>query len=230
MTRQHPQWRKSQYVILLSALAIVGLFSSVILQSCGNSLDSAEEALSQEETSFFDQPFYDDALAKRTDIVVDETFTVFAVISTSDGGVLLLDAAEPQSELEFDGIESTERISVDLAEALIIMPNSFSYDTVFQAQVTKITTADEESPVIYDFGPDGLIFSRPAVLRINAFEDFGKKTTSVCLYWLNENTNAWEIQSEVAVDLNTGLAYFEIHHFSKYGTGSAPSSAGKREL
>ncbi|MEW6411323.1 MAG: hypothetical protein AB1483_02490 [Candidatus Zixiibacteriota bacterium] len=223
MTARQSKLSKSRHVLLVTALALSGLFALVILQSCDNSLDYGEEALSQDATSFFDQPFYDDALAKRTDIVIDETFTVSSLISAADGGVVLLDVVDAVSSLEFDGVESTERVSADLAEAFIIMPLSFAYDTVFQIQVTKIVTADEETPVIYDFGPDGLVFSRPAVLRINAFENFGKNTLSVCLYWLNEASNAWELEEEVPVDPNTGLAYFEIDHFSKYGTGSSPT-------
>jgi hypothetical protein len=224
MYKQHLHWRRSQRVILVAALAIVGLFSSVILQSCGNTLDSPEQALSQEGTSFFDQPFYDDDLAKRTDISVEETFVVSEVISAANGGVLLLGAAEGVSS------EETESTNADLSEAFIILPSSFPYDTAFQIQVTKISTVDDESPIVYDFGPDGLVFSRPAILRVNAFADFGKNVTSVYLYWLNESTNSWEIQSEVPVDLTTGLAYFEIYHFSKYGTGAVPTSSGKRDL
>lgn len=68
---------------------------------------------------------------------------------------------------------------------------------------------------IYDFGPDGLVFSNAATLTLATDK---AKGTSLSLYWYNPTTGAWEWQqtSQVGGD---GKIQFAIWHFSKYGIG-----------
>jgi hypothetical protein len=181
-------------------LALMAFSSLVILTGCNNGPLSVEEVQPQDQTSFFDLPFDPEAMAKRVD--VDITIDTIALyenyITVEEGGLIILGESEA-------------------ADAFVVQPLSFASDTSFVLEVTKLTTADGEMPILYDCEPDGLVFSKPAVLLINAWEDFGKNTESVILYWLNEATNMWEVQDTLAVDA-TGRAPALISHFSKYGT------------
>ena len=177
------------------------IFSAVvILTGCENTPLTTESIDSQDQISFFDLPYDPEAMAKRA----DDVFTIDTIafyenfITVTDGGVVLLGETES-------------------ADAFVVQPESFPYDTSFVLEVTKIVSVDGPMAIIYDCGPDGLTFSKPAILLINAWADFGKPTTSVNLYWLNETTNKWEFQAEAQVD-DAGRAAFELDHFSKWGT------------
>lgn len=66
---------------------------------------------------------------------------------------------------------------------------------------------------LYDFGPDGLSFSEPAVLTL---ETDLPKGTVLHLSWFDPATDRWEFQESAETDLN-GKVEFHIRHFSKYG-------------
>ncbi|HEX9751594.1 MAG TPA: hypothetical protein VGB22_09965 [candidate division Zixibacteria bacterium] len=66
---------------------------------------------------------------------------------------------------------------------------------------------------IFDFGPDGLTFQKPATLTLETGQAEG---TLRRLWWLNPATGSWEYQQTAFVDAH-GKISFEIHHFSKYG-------------
>ena len=65
--------------------------------------------------------------------------------------------------------------------------------------------------VLYDFGPDGLVFDKDCKLKIEA----GFKDRVVDLFWFNPDTGVWELEQTVRVD-KRGKAEFKIRHFSKY--------------
>jgi hypothetical protein len=187
------------YLLILTTAGLAAL-----MIGCGDSaLVSETSSTVDDGTSFFDQPFDESALAKRTDIVLDDIITVEQFLPVDVGGVIIFNEVD----------------DLTVAEAFIVQPFSFPTDTVFLVQVTKIITDDGEMPIIYDFGPDGLEFTKPALLRVNAWEDFGRKATEVVLYWLNEQTHQWEKQEVVPVD-EAGNAVFTLEHFSKYGSTS----------
>jgi hypothetical protein len=181
-------------------LAIMAFSSLVMLSGCDGGPLSVEEAQPQDQTSFFDLPFDPEAMAKRVDVdIIIDTIALYEnYITVEEGGLIVLGESEA-------------------ADAFVVQPLSFPYDTSFMLEVTKIVTADGEMPIIYDCQPDGLVFTKPAVLLINAWKDFGKNTESVILYWLNEATNMWEVQDTILVD-PAGKAPALITHFSKYGT------------
>ena len=190
------------------------IFSAVvILTGCENTPLTTESIDSQDQTSFFDLPYDTEARAKRVDGDDDDEYTIDTIafyenyISVTDGGVVLLGETES-------------------ADAFVVQPESFPYDTSFVLEVTKIVSVDGQMAIVYDCGPDGLTFSKPAILLINVWADFGKSTSSVCLYWLNETTNKWEFQTESNVD-DVGQAIFLLDHFSKWGI-DGPPSASKR--
>lgn len=196
---------KSGRRTLAVCLMFLGVASlGLVLSGCSDNGLVVTNDQSDDYVSFFDQPYYPDAVAKRSD-VVDASFRyVESKLLAEQGGVIALNDNE------------------DL-EAFVVLPGSFPTDTTFTVSVTKLVTDDGETPVIYDFGPDGLQFSRPAVLRLNVGELFGKNVTTMTLYWLNEETNLWECQDTCQVD-DQYYVYVSIEHFSTYAANAGAAT------
>ncbi len=66
---------------------------------------------------------------------------------------------------------------------------------------------------LYDFGPNGLAFTKAATLTLSTNL---AKGTVLTLYWYNPSTGQWEVQAQSTVK-NDGSVEFPIWHFSKYG-------------
>ncbi len=196
---------------LIFLVAIVAFSSVIILTGCGEGPISVGEISPLDKTSFFDLPYYPEAFAKTLNVSIDTIMWFESYITTADGGVIVI-----SEDPETDG---------GAYDAFVVQEESFPYDTTFVLEVIKIVTSDGEMPIVYDFGPDGLVFTECAILLVNAWEDFGKKTEEVCLYWLNEETHLWELQECLPVN-DEGLVAFCLEHFTKYGTGEAGSSSG----
>ncbi len=201
--------RKRNTLSVLSRLVIIGgVGLAIIIAGCSDNDLVFNSSPDVDQISFFDQPFYEDALAKRADIADVEVTSVESSLQAVLGGVIALEQDED-------------------IEAFVVLPGSFPADTTFTIEVSKIVTADGESLVIYEFGPDGLQFSRPAVLRLNVAELFGKNAKSMELYWLNEETNLWESQGVFQAD-EQQIACAPINHFTKYGLpGEGGTDAAK---
>ncbi|UCG60528.1 MAG: hypothetical protein JSV52_09340 [Candidatus Zixiibacteriota bacterium] len=223
-TRPTPSKMLARGALVLFLAALV--FSlSWLLTGCDSNLTSVENVESQEDVNFFELTYDPVELAKGNDVTIESEETFEAWISVSEGGVILLD--EPDVVKTLDGIERLDVLDGggETLDAFIIQPYSFVSDTVFTFTVTKLVTVDGDLPIIFDCNPDGLMFTKPAILLINAERDFGKKTETVCFYYLNETTNKWVLLEEVAVV--DGLAATQmITHFSKYGV-DAPKNQGK---
>lgn len=203
MSRNHAFRTTRGLNLPYTLLIIAAMVLTACLIGCSDkALVTDDSDTLSDGTSFFDLPFDESAFAKRTDVVVEDIIEVQEFLVVDEGGVILFGDT---SDLE-------------TAEAFIVQAESFSPDTLFSILVTKIITVDGEMPIIYDFGPDGLAFTKPALLRINAWEDFGKNTDAVDLYWLNEETSLWEKVDTAEADPLTGNVVFELKHFSKYGT------------
>ncbi len=198
---------------LVFFLAVTAFSLVFVLTGCDKGPLSLEQLQQQDETSFFDLPYNPEAMAKSVDITIDTIVLYENYITVEDGGVVLLGSTE---SAELRDTESGTDAAV-LVDAFIVQPFSFLYDTSFVLQVTKIITADGDMPIIFDCGPDGLVFTSPAILLINVWENFGKNATGVNLYWLNEETNEWELEAFVPADEVTGQAPILINHFSRYG-------------
>lgn len=72
----------------------------------------------------------------------------------------------------------------------------------------------------FEFGPEGLTFSSPAILEID-LEELADENGNVpeSLYWLyfNPDVNSWELEdAPLSDDDHDGIIRIEIHHFSKY--------------
>ncbi len=191
-----------RWAVMACGFVFGGLTLGLILGSCSDNgvviNDSTEDYV-----SFFDMPYYPDAVAKNS-AIAEASFThVEARLSAEQGGVIALgDSAEN--------------------EAFVVVGESIVADTTFKITVTRILTIDGEMPIIWDFSPDGLQFSRPAILRLDLGALFGKNVKAVDLYYLNEETNLWEYLQSCEAD-DAQIACLPIYHFSTY---SAKSKVG----
>lgn len=68
----------------------------------------------------------------------------------------------------------------------------------------------------FDFGPDALVFAKPAKLKMEIRELEANDGEMLRLYWHNPGTGLWEVQQEVEVTGKKKKATFNIHHFSRY--------------
>lgn len=197
--------------VVVACLILAGVLSlGIILSGCSDNGFVINNDSSDDYVSFFDQPYYPDAVAKPTGITDASFKYVEKRLAAEQGGVIALNEDEN-------------------LEAFVVLPVSFLNDTTFTVSVTRLVTEDGEMPIIYEFGPDGLVFSKAAVLRLNATELFGKNVSSVVSYWLNENTNLWEFDEVLEVD-DSGAIYKSIPHFSAYGLAGAKGAGGVIEV
>jgi hypothetical protein len=196
----------NRWVLLTYFLALSGVSLGLILAGCSdNGIVFNQTSYSEDPVSFWELPFQTDALAKRADIAEVESRYVVLPLQASLGGVIPL------------GDDAS-------VEAFVVLPNSFPSDTIFTVEVSKVVTTNGEELVIYEFGPDGLQFSRPAVLRLNLAELFGKNVTAIDLFWLNEETDSWEYsETSNAVDQ---IACASVWHFSSLGVRAGAATDG----
>lgn len=171
-------------------LMIFALAAIVGLQGCSD--ESLDVNTSQEEVNFFDQPF--DPLDKKTDYV-DYNVT-FGTIEVDEGGVLVVPGGHNTFAFE-------------------VAPNSIPENTVISVGV-YIVNEDEVPTIIYEFEPDGLEFTVPATLILEADYVAGPEGKSVDFYYLNRNK--WVFQGKYFADAN-GQIKIPVEHFSRWGTG-----------
>jgi hypothetical protein len=74
----------------------------------------------------------------------------------------------------------------------------------------KISAGDV---IVFEFGPDGLVFSKAAHLRFEIAE-LNERAASAKLYHFDPDRKNWILQESSQVD--NGIAEFPIYHFSKY--------------
>jgi hypothetical protein len=67
--------------------------------------------------------------------------------------------------------------------------------------------------IIFEFGPDGLVFSKAAHLRFEMAE-LNERAASAKLHYYDPVKGKWILQESAQVD--NGVAEFPIYHFSKY--------------
>lgn len=105
--------------------------------------------------------------------------------------------------------------------ALQFAPGSVPNDVVIDITtcIVKDNPQNDYSVIELDFEPDGLFFSPPAQIVINAGSLNALRAPNhkgvVRLYYFNPDTNEWLLQQEV--EIKKGKVTFEIDHFSKFG-------------
>ncbi|UCE66015.1 MAG: hypothetical protein JSU85_14355 [Candidatus Zixiibacteriota bacterium] len=93
-----------------------------------------------------------------------------------------------------------------------IKPEAIEEDTLI-----TIMTVDEEilgkTMILFDFGPEGLKFSIPSILRFDMSE-LENETPTANLFYFHPEEQKWIYL--YSVEVKDGIAEFEIEHFSKY--------------
>jgi hypothetical protein len=73
---------------------------------------------------------------------------------------------------------------------------------------------DLDNGLVADFGPDGLVFMKPASMILDGDLLKAAEGEILTLYWYNPDAGEWEIEQEAKIT-NTH-ASFDINHFSRY--------------
>lgn len=149
------------------------------------------------EASYFDQPFVDPGTAGSSLSAgkLFETYSGSGTISSKDGGSIDINMPGTIHEFNVEAGSIENDVTIDI--------NVLFID--FFGSVVGI----------FDFSPDGQMFSESAELRFDGGV-LGNGVSELKLYWLNENTNRWEYQGTYNADSNNRIK-IPIDHFSKYG-------------
>ncbi len=196
--------RNSHPIMTLMAMAIA--FLSLPLGGCDNN-DLVVDNNTANEVNFFDLAYDSDGLSKRTDISDIQVSWFDSRVSADQGGIIAF----------AEGLE---------AHAFVVVAGSISADTTIKVEVSRIETTDGNTSFVYEFGPDGLVFSRPAVLRLNVRELFGASVSAMSLYGLDEDAGVWMHLGTYHADAQD-IVCAPIGHFSDYG--AAGKCGGEEE-
>ena len=125
---------------------------------------------------------------ESTQSVLDE-----AVIDADDGGVIDIerDVYLHQFEVPAGAIDEDTKITVESCKG-------------------KVGVKDA---IIFDFGPDGLLFKKAANLKFEMAE-LDARASSAKLHYFDPDLSRWVFQKSSLV--KNGVAEFPIYHFSKY--------------
>ena len=158
--------------------------------------------------------------------------TVFIISGCSDNSPLrpVQPQIVPSSLIAIDSspisvtlTSDSSLISKDLGGAIEIARDSYVH--VFEVQAgalavdTEITVKSSKetiygkSMIVFEFGPDGLVFSKAASLQFQMAE-LNARAVSGKLYYYDPRLKSWVYQGSSAV--NSGVVSFGISHFSKY--------------
>jgi len=86
-----------------------------------------------------------------------------------------------------------------------------------------IEDGDVVNGLVTDFGPDGLVFLKPASLILNGDLLQAAEGEVLTLYWYNPESGLWEVEQEVTI--SNSQAEFSVYHFSRYAIkGGGPKT------
>lgn len=121
------------------------------------------------------------------------TLLVEKDISAEDGGLIL--------------------ISRDIYQhSFAVQPNAISADARISVKSYKDNVNGADA-IVFEFGPDGLVFSQAAELNFQMSELSSRATSAKLLYY-DPNAKGWVLQANQSVV--DGHVDFSIYHFSKY--------------
>ncbi len=90
-------------------------------------------------------------------------------------------------------------------------------DAIEESTLITVRSVDEvilgKTMILFEFGPDGLEFIKSAILRFDTGE-LREEAFIAKLYYLDPEEEKWVYQ--YSVEVQDGIAEFEIDHFSKY--------------
>ena len=93
-----------------------------------------------------------------------------------------------------------------------VAPASITSDTEISVKTTSETVAGKNA-IVFDFGPEGLVFGDAAILNFK-MDELNLHANTAYLYYYDTKVKKWILQESASVNL--GEVEFEIYHFSKY--------------
>jgi hypothetical protein len=93
-----------------------------------------------------------------------------------------------------------------------IPARAVSSDQVISVSVKEDKIGDRNA-IVFEFGPDGLVFNTPSQLKC-AISEINARATSGKLYYYDPKVGDWILQGDAPVV--DGVVDFNIYHFSKY--------------
>ncbi len=187
--------------LIFSSLILTALlFGVVMVNGCGKQAPVAPTITQDAQQA----PFGTEQIQSRWGRVYYFSFYDGVYGWVNDGG----------GSMEFDGSGY---------EAELIIPEGAVEDwTELTCQGSSYYT---ENGMVYtfDFGPNGLVFDVPVILRIeaDAIEDYDENDQfdgAELVYW-NPTTQQWEPQEFEDDSDGDGYYDFQINHFSRYAIG-----------
>jgi hypothetical protein len=86
--------------------------------------------------------------------------------------------------------------------------------TVLASFFESIEASNSVKGLVTDFGPDGLVFLKPASLKLHGELLEAAEGETLTLYWYNPESGLWEVEQEVTI--SNSQAEFSVYHFSRY--------------
>ncbi len=130
--------------------------------------------------------------------------------------------AQP-ADMESDCVETEGMISALEGGVMPIVRGEFEHRFSVPAQGLKedvlitidsyLTVCEGRDAIVFEFGPDGLVFDRAATLDFNMAE-LNPEAETARLFYFYPQYQAWVLQGMRPV--RNGRVAFDIHHFSKY--------------
>ncbi|UCD62842.1 MAG: hypothetical protein JSW34_08735 [Candidatus Zixiibacteriota bacterium] len=196
------QSRAAKWGLLASMLAAFALFSGLYLPGCSDNPAGSSDVTESGETSFFDLPFDEVELAKK---VADPTTLVTVALGEQD--IIAADG----------GLITLVSVGTSATQELLVPENTLPYDVTISIELLRLESKkSRDVTLIYECLPDGLVFTQPAILKLDLVKTLGKKATCAHMYWLNPVTNQWESQGDYYPDA-AGFVYLPFWHFSRWG-------------
>lgn len=119
-----------------------------------------------------------------------------ALIEKDDGGVI-------------------DIVSGPYEHQFVVQAGALDQDTQIWVKTYKDTVLGK-SVLVFEFGPDGLVFKEASNLLVDMGE-INSRASSAKLYYFDPSAGRWVyLSSSPVVD---GVAAFDINHFSKYAIG-----------
>jgi len=125
--------------------------------------------------------------------VLSTVAVVEKVISAEDGGLILISRDAYQ-------------------HSFAVQPNAILADARISVKSTK-EKVNGVTAIVFEFGPDGLVFSQAANLNFQMSE-LNSRAVSAKLYYYDPSAGGWVLQANRSVV--SGHVNFDIYHFSKY--------------
>jgi len=119
---------------------------------------------------------------------------------------------ETQKVIDADDGGQIDIVHGDYSHEFIVAPASIDDDTQITVKTSREVINGKDA-IVFEFGPDGLVFSEAAKLNFE-MGDLDSAATTAALLYFDPRTNDWIIQD--SEDVSRGEVEFDIYHFSKY--------------